>query len=310
MQQMMGAVVIAVCTRDRPVSLGRCLASLAELKLSSSLSLKLLIVDNGVSLEGSTGILDGMKSRLAGLSPELLHEPRPGIPIARNRALDFARASNADAVIFLDDDQTVSPDWALTLCRVQEEEACDAVKCEVRWIFERPQKFEEFFDRPSGKVEPTRRPYSSYVVPTNGVLIARRLWGEWGLRFNENFPLTGGTDIEFFARAWRRGARLVYTSETFATEFCDAAKQTVPWLMRRSFRAGNTEALMRVRGRSRIEYFGRGIFWTLYYALAAIPHLLRPTISFRYVLKATKGFGLVVGSLGFRWNEYRNVVGR
>jgi len=306
----MNLVVIAVCTRDRPVSLGRCLESLAEQNLSPSTSFRLVVVDNGTSAENSAHVLNKMKSRLAELSPTLVHEPRPGIPIARNRALEFARASNADAVIFLDDDQTVAPDWAVTLCRVQQEEACDVVKCEVRWIFEQPRKFQEFFQRDAGRPQPLRERYSSYVVPTNGVLIARRLWEDWGLRFNENFPLTGGTDIEFFARAWRQGAVLFYTSETFATEFCDAAKQTIRWLLRRSFRAGNTEALMRVKGRSRAEYISRGFLWLLYYTLVAIPNLPRPRTSFRYILKATKGLGLIVGSLGFRWNEYRNVVGR
>ncbi|HUD50177.1 glycosyltransferase family A protein [Parvibaculum sp.] len=306
---MMGAVVIAVCTRDRPVSLGRCLASLAELRLSSSLSLKLLIVDNGMSLEGSTGILDAMKSRLAGLSPELLHEPRPGIPIARNRALEFARASNADAVIFLDDDQTVAPDWAVTLCRVQQEEGCDAVKCEVRWIFEPPQKFQEFFRRMSGGPSSLRERYASYNVATNGVLISKRLWGDWGLRFNENFALTGGTDVEFFARAWRQGAVLFHTSETFATEFCDADKQTVSWLARRAFRIGNMEALMRLGGETRMQCFGKGLWWIPYNAVIAALRLPRPYASLKHLLKMARGAGLVLGALGIRWEEYRKVVG-
>lgn len=301
--------IIAVCSRDRPISLARCLESLAQLDLIPTISLKLLVVDNSSSPEQSARILIDMKEQLSALAPELIHEPKAGIPNARNRALEFARELRADTVLFLDDDQTVAPNWAEALCRVQEEEGCDVVKCDVRWVFEVPRKFQEFFEPKAAESHEARWRYSTYVVPTNGVLITRRLWDEWGLRFDEAFPLTGGTDIEFFARAWRKGAKLVHTSETYATEFCDAGKQTASWLVRRAFRIGNTEALMRLKGQTRIHCFGKGIWWIPYYAVVAVMCLPRPTTSFKYFLKTVKGAGLIFGALGVHWEEYRKVVG-
>jgi len=302
--------VVAVCTRDRPMFLGRCLTSLTALERTPDISLRLLVIDNSASPVRSQRVLDEVAYGLAPLSPTLAHEPRPGIPFARNRAFGFADEIGADAVIFLDDDQTAAPNWALTLCRVQEQEACDAVKCEVRWEFEAPQRFKEFFDRPPASPEPLRWQYSSFLVPTNGVLIGRRLWDEWGLRFNEGFPLTGGTDIDFFARARERGAKIIHTSETFATEFCDAAKQKMSWLLRRSFRVGNTEAAMRLKGRGRAYYFGKGLLWVPWYAMLAARNLPAPNTSLRYFLKSVKGAGLMAGSVGIGLNEYRKVIGR
>lgn len=302
--------VVAVCTRDRPLFLGRCLRALAALEQAPDISLRLLVIDNSARPTSSRQVLDEAPAGLAALAPSLVHESRLGIPFARNRAFDFADEVGADAVIFLDDDQTAAPNWALTLCRVQEEEACDAVKCEVRWEFEAPQRFKEFFYHPPSEPEPLRWQYSSFLVPTNGVLIGRRLWDEWGLRFNEEFPLTGGTDVDFFSRAWGRGAKIIHTSETFATEFCDAAKQKMSWLLRRSFRVGNTEAAMRLKGRGRAYYFGKGMLWVPWYALLAARNLPAPNTSLRYLLKSVKGAGLMAGSVGIGMNEYRKIIGR
>ena len=309
-QDMERTCVVAVCTRDRPQFLGRCLHSLTALQHGEGVTLRLLVVDNSASPMPSQRVVDLAADGLAPLSPVLVHEPRVGIPFARNRAFDFADEIGAESVIFLDDDQTAAPNLALTLCRVQEEEKCDAVKCEVRWEFEAPQRFKEFFYRPPATPEPLRWPYSSFLVPTNGVLIGRRLWDDLGLRFNEEFPLTGGTDVDFFARAWDYGVKIIHTSETFATEFCDAAKQRMSWLLRRSFRVGNTEAAMRLKGRGRIYYFAKGLLWIPWYGLLAARNLPAPNTSLHYFLKSVKGAGLMAGSIGIGVNEYRHIIGR
>ena len=46
-----------------------------------------------------------------------LHEPRPGLSHARNRALDWAAAAGAGALAFVDDDAVADPGWYEALSR-------------------------------------------------------------------------------------------------------------------------------------------------------------------------------------------------
>jgi GT2 family glycosyltransferase len=57
-----------------------------------------------------------------------LHEPRPGLSHARNRALEWAAAEGADVVAYVDDDAVADPGWYEALAR-RWAEAPPAVAC-------------------------------------------------------------------------------------------------------------------------------------------------------------------------------------
>jgi glycosyltransferase involved in cell wall biosynthesis len=95
---------IAVCTRNRVEYLQQCLASL-ECQFAGDDELDVLVVDNG-STDGTTEFLRGWSK--PGVR-EVVSEPRLGLSHARNAAL---RASDADVVLFLDDDALAPTAWA------------------------------------------------------------------------------------------------------------------------------------------------------------------------------------------------------
>ncbi len=107
-------VSLLVCTRNRAPSLRRLLASLSHaLRAADGVTVEIVIVDNG-SVDATAALIEGW--RATERAPvRLLHEPRPGLAVARNTALSAARGA---IIAMTDDDCTVDRDFfrALKAC--------------------------------------------------------------------------------------------------------------------------------------------------------------------------------------------------
>src|SRR5436309_2199906 len=112
---MARSLVVAVCTNRTPGAAAESLSALAE-----QLPAERIVV-----------VTSGLPRNLAGafraLAPgSVLEEPRPGLSLARNRALDWAPGDGV--IAFVDDDAVVAPGWAAALER-RWAEADDDVAC-------------------------------------------------------------------------------------------------------------------------------------------------------------------------------------
>ncbi|MDQ3696890.1 MAG: glycosyltransferase [Gemmatimonadota bacterium] len=90
---------VAVCTRDRPDDLDRCLTALRVLAAKGQ---ELLVVDNASAGDATLRVVD----RHPGV--RYIREDRPGLDVARNRALREARGQ---VVAFCDDDAVPDTHW-------------------------------------------------------------------------------------------------------------------------------------------------------------------------------------------------------
>jgi glycosyltransferase involved in cell wall biosynthesis len=92
-------ISVAVCTRERPTELARCLRSLLA---SSEQPLEILVVDNAPVSDATREIVASFPG------VRYYCEPRKGLSAARNAALSIA---SGDIVAFADDDVVVHEDW-------------------------------------------------------------------------------------------------------------------------------------------------------------------------------------------------------
>lgn len=99
-------VTVAVCTRDRTDNLALCLDSLTHLRYPH---LDVLVVDNAPSSEATQTLVASRFPKF-----RYVHEPRPGLDWARNRAI---RESTGDLIAFTDDDVVVDSAWVTELVR-------------------------------------------------------------------------------------------------------------------------------------------------------------------------------------------------
>jgi len=99
------SMTVAICTKDRPHCLRRCLQSLAELKergMGEASDFGILVIDNAPS--------DDQTKQIVRQFPDVDYaaEPRRGLNFARNRALQEAEG---ELVAYLDDDVIVDSGW-------------------------------------------------------------------------------------------------------------------------------------------------------------------------------------------------------
>ncbi|NAZ74088.1 glycosyltransferase [Kineococcus sp. T13] len=96
-------ISVAVCTRERPESLERCLQHLRRLNYPNT---ELLVVDNAPT-SGRTRALVASVQR-EDERVRYVHEPRPGLSRARNRAMHSA---SGHVIAYTDDDVRVDERW-------------------------------------------------------------------------------------------------------------------------------------------------------------------------------------------------------
>ncbi|MEO8692370.1 MAG: glycosyltransferase [Acidimicrobiales bacterium] len=101
-------ITVAVCTRNRPQLLARCLRSIvAAANAAEEVELDLLVVDNDSRDDATRRAAEDGGARCE-------REPIPGLDFARNRAV---RESRGELIAFVDDDVVVDEFWLRTLAR-------------------------------------------------------------------------------------------------------------------------------------------------------------------------------------------------
>ena len=210
-------VTVAVCTRDKPADLERCLTALLAVDYPG---LDVVVIDNAPTDDATAALV---ASRFSAV--RYIREPRPGLNWARNRAILECRG---DILAFTDDDVVVDAGWVAALARTfkadAEVMALTGLVVPYELETDAQQRFEDYGGFGRGF---TRR---WYRAPRKGS--AARVHGgtgKFGTGANMAFrrsvfdtiggfdpaldvgtPTNGGGDLEMFFRVLKAGHTLVY----------------------------------------------------------------------------------------------------
>jgi GT2 family glycosyltransferase len=201
---------VAVCTRDRPDDLRRCLDALMRLPDDGQ---ELLVIDNCPSTDATRCLVEGYER------VRYVCEERPGLDVARNRAL---REAQHEIVAFTDDDAAPDPGWLQALLRNFDDPLVLGVTG-LTMPLELETEAQEWFEHycPFGKgferrvFDSTRQsPMATGQVGAGANMAVRRSLLEQVGSFDEALdagtPTCSGGDHEMFARILAAGYRMVY----------------------------------------------------------------------------------------------------
>ncbi|TYC64464.1 glycosyltransferase family 2 protein [Rhodobacterales bacterium] len=231
-------LVIAVCTAQRPKMLQACLASLDGLAQPEGTELSIVVVENDPAPYFTGTAAEETKAKLS-LPVFFYHEPRKGIPFARNSALEAALEHQPDWIALIDDDERAEPDWIERLLSACREHQAEVGNGPVRRIYEQPAphwwKSQLLKPRPTGTI--------ITEAPTNNVLLHARIVRPdgLGLRFDERLTF-GSEDIDFFRRTHAAGAKMIWVDDAWVEEDIPASRVTPRRLMSRMHMAATSGA--------------------------------------------------------------------
>jgi succinoglycan biosynthesis protein ExoM len=297
------SVVVAVLTYRRPADLA---VALPQLRAQAALldpPAAVLVVDNDPDA--------GARETVAGFPGiRYAHETTPGIAAARNRALDEAAE---DLLVFIDDDERPSARWLPALLATYLDGRPTGVVGPVMSEFAQPPEpwivAGRFFDR--------RRPATGtevQVAATNNLLLDLAAVRSLGLRFDERFGLTGGSDTLFTRQLVRRGGRLVWCAEAGVVDVVPPERLTRRWVLRRAFRSGNGASVVEVelagsvreRARVRSRQVGQGLARLAGGAVRVAAGYATGSVARQAsgTRNLARGAGLVTGAFGHVFTEY------
>lgn len=236
-------VDVAVCTYRRPAVV-ETLASLARQDLPDDVRPRIIVADNDAQPE-ARGRITAAARRL-GLDLHYVHAPARNISLARNACLE---AAEAPFLAFIDDDETAAPGWLAALLAEADAGGWDAVLGPVKAIYspEAPAWLAAADFHSTAPVVTGGRILKGYA---GNVLIRRASIERLGLRFDLSLGRQGGEDDDFFYRLTDAGGRIGYAPDALAFEPVPRQRASLRWLLRRSFRTGQTHGA-RLRQRAR-----------------------------------------------------------
>ncbi len=238
-------VLIGICTFRR-AELEQTLASLRNL-LPCGLPVAIAIADNDA--EPTARPLVERVSRDHPLPMDYLHAPSANISIARNALLDHAVRTGARALIYLDDDQTVQPEWLQKLVAAWTREGAGVVLGPVRATYLQGAPVWMTRGRPHDTQPVTGAEQQIISGYTGNSLIDMRDPSVHGLRFDLSRGRTGGEDTAWFAQYLSAGGRIAYAPDAIVDETVPADRASLRWLLKRRYRMGHTHASILVEGR-------------------------------------------------------------
>jgi succinoglycan biosynthesis protein ExoM len=226
-------VDVGVCTFRRP-AVTETLASLAAQALPRGCRLRVIVADNDETPSAEAAVRAAADRH--GLALTYVHAPARNISVARNACLD---AATADWFAFIDDDETATPGWLAALLAEAERGGWDAVLGPVKALYgdDAPGWIAAADFHSTAPVRTGERILKGYA---GNVLMRRAGIVGRGLRFDVALGRQGGEDDDFFYRLTDAGGTIGYAENALAFEPVPAHRASLPWLLKRSFRTGQT----------------------------------------------------------------------
>lgn len=214
------SVTVAICTKDRPAGLARCLAALEPLRKAArdrDMPFDVLVVDNASTRSEVREVAESNGARC-------VREARAGLDFARNRALLEARGS---WLVFFDDDVVVDPAWIDGMAdalSVHPDAAAItglvlpfALDTDAQVLFERRGGFRQgFLPHANGPVHmfeltyPAGAGYFGTGANTAVRVDVARAIGGFDEALDTGAPLPGGGDLDLYYRLVRAGHTVLY----------------------------------------------------------------------------------------------------
>ena len=301
-------ITVAIATKLRPKGLQMLLKTMQDIQAPIA-DVNIVVVDNDPCRSAQEVV-----EQIAATSRwpvNYVHESREGIPFARNAAIDVAAES--EFLAFIDDDETPKHDWLVHFEQLMQKfPSIDAVTGPVDCVL--PKDTPEWVrSTPIFKPPKTGPLELRSTTATSNVIIRVASIQRYGLRFDERFPLMGGSDTEFFSNLTAQGGEILFDPGARVFEHVPIERTRLRWILRRGFRGGYNPAVRSIADRAikgRVVVFFQVLVRLLKGLLFALKSLWQGQESLLLAgIQIAAAIGSAAALVGVRFEEYKKVDG-
>ena len=235
------SVAVAILTYRRRDMLDTALARCEEAFRAADIRAVLLVIDNDAD-QTARSVVKRYEDRFDEIHYHC--EPRRGIPVARNRALDEALAFGADALCFIDDDEYPDPEWLARLVACWRETSADLIggPVEVANPVAGANLAQRIINaslaarmrRKNSKTARAAARNGRYTIITNNWLCDLAWQKRAQIRFDETLLISGGSDTAFYRAARNAGCETAWCPNALVRETVPLDRLTFDYQFRRA----------------------------------------------------------------------------
>jgi len=235
------SVAVAILTYKRREMLETALAKCEAAFRAAEMRAILLVIDNDAD-ETARPVVERHRDRFSAIHYHC--EPRRGIPVARNRALDEALAIGADALCFIDDDEYPDREWLSRIVACWRETGADLVggPVEVARPIAGAGLLQRIINaslaarmrRKNLKTARAAARNGRYTIITNNWLCDLAWQKRARIRFDETLLISGGSDTAFYRAARKAGCETAWCPKALVRETVPLERLTFDYQFRRA----------------------------------------------------------------------------
>jgi glycosyltransferase involved in cell wall biosynthesis len=232
-------IVVAALTYKRPDLLNNLLSKTTQVKIPTDSNIIFLIIDNDPQGSART-IVENYQAEAENI--RYVIETERGIPFARNRAIDEAASLEADVLCFIDDDEYPDQDWLIRLVDVWRNTGAKLIGGPVavapaenlgiwqRIIHKSLSSRAERKNRSTAKAAAAR---GRFTVVTNNWFCDVNWLKKTGIRFDETYRFSGGSDSAFFREAKKINCTVAWEPRACVHEIIPADRLSLKYQFNR-----------------------------------------------------------------------------
>ena len=302
----MKKIAICIPTYKRPVMLRKLVLSIIGCRLNNSLikDVSIIIVDNDI--ERTAELIVGELKEEYGKRYNIQYNNYPvkGLANVRNELIRIALMLNPDYLVFVDDDEYVSPGWLNEFVNAITQTKADIIMGPV--ITENNYKISD--EIISWIQRPDHPDYSSLTfLRTSNLIIDVSSLRKQQIWFDVRFNTTGGEDSFFGLQMLKKGATILWAAKAVVYEALTLERAKISWVAKRYYNGANKYAYI-LKIEKDYPRILKKVLVSLFYIIMGFFALILTFIPFRKrywgLLKLSEGCGGIMGFLNLRYNAY------
>ena len=303
---------IAVCipTYRRPALLKQLLVSIFENNVDTSIinEMDIIIVDNDKDKSAETVVNEINRDSVRLRKLIYYNYPVKGLSNVRNALLKQAFHLKPDFIIFIDDDEYVTADWANELIKSIVRNNADAARGPViAELKENTSKYIARFFRRENYPDNSR----IYRLTTGNLILRRESLERFNIWFDKRFNYTGAEDSFFGVQLMKKGATFYWAGKAIAYETIPESRATLSWLIKRYYNGASNYSYILKLEKKHLLLAKKTLVSGAYLLIGSVALLILPfPFLWRYwgILKISEAIGGFAGLFSIHFNEYANNI--